>query len=232
MVFNKKLAGRIYPRHSRLVQALNENPLFLAWAEKHEGCRSFSDRNGTAHLRGFYEHINGLMAGSAGAIDYLEFGVAQGRSLRLWAGINGHRRSRFYGFDSFYGLPEDWEWAIGGMPRGAFSTGGRKPALADRRVRCVSGLFQESLPPFLGRYRPGNPLIVHLDADLYTSTLFCLTRLDPLLDGAAVIFDQFDNLLHEFAAFRHYTESHRRTCTVLARVGYFKKAAIVFGGRY
>jgi hypothetical protein len=24
-----------------------------------------------------------------------------------------------YGFDLFYGLPEDWKWAVGGIPKGA-----------------------------------------------------------------------------------------------------------------
>jgi len=38
----------------------------------------------------------------------LEFGVWQGESTRFFAGLNRSPSSRFYGFDSFEGLPEDW----------------------------------------------------------------------------------------------------------------------------
>ncbi len=232
MVFGKKLAGRIYPRHSRLLAALNENAWFVKWARENEGCQAFFARREKGRLAGFYQHVNRVIAGDDRPIDYLEFGVGEGRSLRLWSEVNRNRDSRFYGFDSFYGLPEDWEWALGGMSKGAYSTNGRAPAIDDERVSCIAGLFQDSLPGFLKQFTPRNALIVHLDCDLYTSTLYCLTQLDSILQGAAVIFDEFDNLLHEFAAFRDYASSYRRGYQVLARFDYFKKVAIQVTGRY
>jgi hypothetical protein len=232
MVFNKKIVGRFYPRQSKFLQALNQNALFIKWAKKHEACAALASEGETVGLPGFYRYIHQLVAGNDKPIDYLEFGVAEGGTLRLWLEINEHRNSRFYGFDSFYGLPEDWVWARGGMPKGTYSTNGKVPDIADKRVQCIKGLFQESLPVFLKRYEPRNRLIVNLDCDLYSSTLFCLTQLDSILEEQLVLFDEFDNLLHEFAAFQDYACSYRRTYRVLARLGYFKKVAIQIAGRY
>ena len=65
-------------------------------------CSSFSDR---AEM---YRYVHESCI-RADAVDYLEFGVFQGESIRQWAGLNKHKDSRFFGFDSFEGLPEDWE---------------------------------------------------------------------------------------------------------------------------
>src|SRR5437773_2701649 len=58
-----------------------------------------------------------------GPLDYLEFGVAAGRSLRWWVEHNLDAKSRFTGFDTFHGLPEAWDW----MAAGTFSTQGQLP---------------------------------------------------------------------------------------------------------
>jgi hypothetical protein len=65
-------------------------------------------------------------------------------------------------------------------PRGHFDTGGRIPQTADSRVQFVVGTFQDTLPEFIAQFRPRNRIAVNIDCDLYSSALYCLTKLDPI----------------------------------------------------
>lgn len=40
---------------------------------------------------------------------FLEFGVYEGYTLRRWAELLTHPATSLHGFDSFMGLPEDWD---------------------------------------------------------------------------------------------------------------------------
>ena len=55
-----------------------------------------------------YEAINTQESLSDTALDYFEFGVAGGYSFRWWLQKNQNPASRFFGFDTFEGLPEKW----------------------------------------------------------------------------------------------------------------------------
>jgi len=138
---------------------------------------------------------------------YLEFGVAEGHSLRLMASKFTHLESRFYGFDSFEGLPEDWSPYFN-VERGTFSTHGLMPDIDDQRVEFIKGWFQNTLPPFLsmGRISRPWPHLIHFDADLYSSTLFILTALWHHLPEYYFIFDEFP--FDEVVALRDFTHSH------------------------
>jgi O-methyltransferase len=86
-----------------------------------------------------------------------------------------HPDSTFVGFDTFEGLPEMW----GPWPKGSFTADGETPDIVDPRCSFVKWLFQDTLPGWLsGREFPGRTL-VHLDADLYSSTLVVLAQLLP-----------------------------------------------------
>jgi O-methyltransferase len=137
-------------------------------------------------------------------IDYLEFGVDGGHSLRWWLQHNTNPASRFFGFDTFEGLPEKW----GTFEKGAMAYTIESLQITDRRVALYKGLFQESLPPFLEEYRGVNRRLIHLDADLFSSTLFTLTQLFRFLKpGDIILFDEFAVPQHEFLAFKLFTES-------------------------
>lgn len=72
-----------------------------------------------------------------GPVDYLEFGVAEGGSMRV-ALSNLGPDSRCFGFDSFEGLPEDW---YGTFSKGAFSlAGGGSTRLERSKFEVYSGL--------------------------------------------------------------------------------------------
>lgn len=63
-------------------------------------------------------------------------------------------------------------------------------------------------------------MVIHNDGNLFSSTLFTLATLDPILQrGSILIFDEFANPLHEWRAFHDYASTFRRTCTVLGGAG-------------
>ena len=135
---------------------------------------------------------------------YLEFGVHRGESIRMWSELLTHTDTKLVGFDSFEGLPEDWT-AIDG--KGTFSTGGQAPVLADRRVKFVPGWFDATLPGF--EVPPHKRLIVHLDADLYSSTKTVLDALERhIVVGTYLLFDEFSDRLHELRAFDEFLRLH------------------------
>lgn len=163
-----------------------------------------------------------------GPIDFFEFGVFKGESFRKWMQINTHHESRFFGFDCFEGLPEDWP--SNNLDKGHFSTNGQVPDIDDSRGRFVKGLFTETLRPFLDNYEPRNRMVIHIDSDLCSSCLYALMTMDPYIKkGALLIFDDFGPV-DEFAAFHHYTKACMRDWrTVAARKDFVKFAAVITG---
>lgn len=159
-------------------------------------------------------------------ISFLEFGVFRGESLRHWSSINTDPASRFVGFDCFEGLPEDW----GKRTKGAFNVDGKIPDIDDERVSFVVGFFQHTLGSFLAKANElDNRLVIHLDADLYSSTLYCLTMLDHLIKpGTVVIFDEFSDVRHEFSAFYDYVRSYLREFTILCHTPNYGRIAVEF----
>ncbi len=140
---------------------------------------------------------------------YLEFGVYRGDSIGYFSDRLRNRDARMFGFDSFEGLPERW----GPNPKGTFSTNGTVPEAFDNRVEFVKGWFHETLPAFLIRpdvrkllSNPNTVPFVHLDADLYSSTLFVLTTLWHHLPEFYFCFDEF--MGHELRALQDYRTAY------------------------
>ena len=159
-------------------------------------------------------------------IHYLEFGVAGGTSFAWWVKANHHPDSRFFGFDTFEGLPEDWHF----FKKGAFSFD--IPFLEDPRGTFIKGLFQDTVYIFLDKYRqsidtPEAVRVLHLDADLYSSTLFALTMMAPFLrNGDILLFDEFNIPNHEFAAWSDFVKSYYIKYEVIGAVNNFYQTAI------
>lgn len=159
-----------------------------------------------------------------GAIDYLEFGVSKGYSFRWWMNKIKDADARFYGFDTFSGLPEDW----GPYKKGDMNNGNHPPQIDDNRHTFYQGLFQQTLIPFLATYNSDRRKIIHMDADLYTATLYVLTLLTPYLKkGDVIFFDEFNVPMHEFKAFKEWTESFYIKYRVLGGVNNFYQMALV-----
>lgn len=149
-------------------------------------------------------------------IDYWEFGVFRGESLFAWLNNISHPDSRFVGFDTFTGLPERWRAT---ELEGAFNVYGEIPETGDARCSFVVGLFQNTLLPFARLHDFSRRLVIHLDADLYSSTLFVLTTLAPYFKpGDIVFFDNFICSVDEYRAFEDFVRSYRVKYEVLGEV--------------
>ncbi len=138
---------------------------------------------------------------------YLEFGVFEGASMRYWSESLGHPDAVLRGFDSFEGLPEHWGF---GFEKGRFDRGGSPPVLADDRVEFIKGWFEETLPGFA--VPPHEVLVIVMDADLYSSTIYVLRQLEKTIGpGTYIYFDDMSRPDHEPRAFEEFIqESGRR----------------------
>lgn len=155
--------------------------------------------------------------------DYLEFGVAEGVAIKWWVDKIKNPNCKFYGFDVFTGLPEDF----GVMKKSDYDTKGNTPKIDDARVQFVSGMFQDSLPTFLKSYDSSKRKVIHMDADLYTSTLYVLTTLFPILKkNDIIIFDEFGVPTHEFKAFTEIVNSYKLKFKIIGAINNYLQLAI------
>lgn len=139
---------------------------------------------------------------------YLEFGVYKGGSLRFMAQTKPH--IRFHGFDSFEGLPEPWTgYCLG---KGAFSLRGHLPKMPGN-VTLHKGWFDQVLPDWR-THHPENIAFLHVDCDIYASTVTVLHQLaDRLQPDSILLFDEYlgypnwEN--HEFKAWQEFVARYR-----------------------
>jgi hypothetical protein len=120
---------------------------------------------------------------------------------------------RIHGFDSFEGLPEDWDNGQRSEDgnllyhAGKFDLGKVVPALSGVRdelklmhpeienVELHQGWFEDTVPAFFDRHS-APVAFVHADADLYGSTMTFLEemcRRQLLVKGTVITFDEFSN---------------------------------------
>ena len=151
-----------------------------------------------------YEEVSKAEKLDSSEIDYFEFGVAGGHSFKWWLENNKNANSKFYGFDTFEGLPENF----GPFGKGAMAVALESLNINDPRASFYKGLFQDTLVPFLDQYKNARKKLIHLDADLFSATIFSLSQLYRFLnDGDIILFDEFAVPKHEFMAFKIFTES-------------------------
>ena len=156
-------------------------------------------------------------------VDYFEFGVAGGYSFKWWLNHNNNADSKFYGFDTFEGLPEDF----GPFAKGTMAAALESLNITDPRASFYKGLFQDTLVPFLDQYKCNRKKLIHMDADIFSATLFALSQLyKHLNDGDIILFDEFAVPTHEFMAFKIFTESFYLKYEVIAAANNYLFLAI------
>lgn len=159
--------------------------------------------------------------------DYYEFGLYRGYSFwyaQQAADRCGLKSMRFFGFDSFQGLP-----VVDSIDRdhGIFFSGDYactrrsvEALLTDHgfdwtRARLVEGFFDQSLQPELALLLGMKPAaVVLIDCDLYQSTVPVLAFMaDQLQNGTIVLFDDWSCFKEsadagEPRAFREFLQAH------------------------
>ena len=172
-----------------------------------------------------YEEVSKTEKLDTSSIDYFEFGVCGGHSFKWWLEHNKNADSKFYGFDTFEGLPENW----GTFKQGDMTSGGKFPEVNDARCTFVKGLFQDTLPGKILSIQnlAGRRKVIHLDADLYSSTLYVLTSMAPYLRaGDILIFDEFNVPLHEFKALMDFESAYYIKYDVIASMNNYFHVAL------
>jgi len=196
---------------------------FSRWCKTHPTPKDSSGKDGKGRSW-LYQSVIEQEAVDKAPIHYLEFGVYRGDSLRMWLSGISHPDSRFVGFDTFTGLPERWRPT---EQAGHFNANGAIPDVKDPRCSFEVGLFQDTLPAFVARTDLSRRLIVNLDADMFTSTLFVLTTLAPFLKpGDLIFFDEFSCPLDEFRAFEEFVRSFRVKYEAIAAVYGYTRVCI------
>jgi hypothetical protein len=173
----------------------------------------------------------------------IECGVWRGGMLAAMAEVLGPDR-RYYGFDSFQGLPDakleqDGAWAVQRLatadqhPRGRAEADQADAEATLRRsgvpaMHLVKGWFADTLPGFL----PSPPIaVLRVDADLYESTWQCLDALYPyVVPGGLILFDDYysgwdgcPRAVHAYFALHQLAERIRQSP---AGVAYVVKGSI------
>lgn len=220
----KKYLSKTLPNSSRL-RYLAHLPKIERWRNEHQEDYPLYDARND-----LYDYINTQVLENQ-PICYLEFGVFEGETIKYWSEINGNAQSRYHGFDTFTGVPVVWESFTDVTLMNKFDVNGKIPRIEDGRVSFSKGYFQETLPGFLKTFEPSLPLVIHNDSDIYSSTMYMLTRCnDILVPGTIIIFDEFSSMLHEFRALEDYCESYMRSYDVIGAtnwpLSYYPQVAI------
>lgn len=224
-VVRKRLVSLLWPRFSFSFEAVNRNAQMFTTIQTYQSgpVEIFTNKHD------LYASVNKRLGDAA--ITYLEFGVWKGESLRVWTNLNTNRGSRFYGFDSFEGLPETWNHGFGrSTGKSQFDLGGIMPGVADMRVRLIKGWFQQTLREFLLETELQHPLVIHIDSDLHSSALYTLCTLDPYLEkGDIVIFDEYTSPSNEFLAWEEYKRAFMRKASCVAMSDQWTQVAFTIG---
>ena len=116
---------------------------------------------------------------------FYEFGVWRASSFNYLIKVF----KKGYGFDTFTGLPEDWDVGSHLEKAGTYTSDGNVPRI--KGGEFIVGKFEDTLPVFFSESRPTASLI-NFDADLYSSTICALNFSKAVIDKDTIlIFDEF-----------------------------------------
>lgn len=149
---------------------------------------------------------------------WCEFGVFRGVTINH---ISSMTNNIVYGFDSFEGLPDNWDVGNGSNKEKGFysytdyAKENKIPSTipqVNENVRLYKGWFNETVPKF--KEEITEPItFIHMDCDIYSSTIEVLNILGTRIkNNTIIVFDEFINYPnykeHEFKAFHEWVENN------------------------
>ena len=157
----------------------------------------------------------------------LEFGVHSGSTINFISNIL--KNNTVYGFDSFEGLPEDWNISYNEKfnkhKKGYFSVD-LLPKV-NENVILVKGFFDQTLDLWIKKNNPKKIQFLHVDSDLYSSAIFVLKKLNKyIVPETVIVFDEFYPWgrkryetweQHEYRALKEWVEEFDREFIILSR---------------
>jgi hypothetical protein len=152
---------------------------------------------------------------------YLEMGVGTGCTVNFLATLNPTKK--IYGFDSFEGLPTDWDQGDKVLKAGTFGLKQKQakiPVL--KNVVIYKGFFKQVLPNFKMQVLKNNPIaLLHIDSDTYESAKDVLNVLaNNIKPGTVIVFDEFYNYpnfdKHEWRAFQEFVAANKLNIEYIA----------------
>jgi len=156
-----------------------------------------------------YNYKNGISTGGIdGVLNSIHRSTLAGLTGFEFGTYNGYSANRIskcchhlYGFDSWQGLPESWtsdgkisKGGIRFIDKGHFALD-ELPKVANN-CTLVKGLFEHSLENFLDRHPELDVGFIHIDCDIYSSTIYVLNTLAErgiIRPGLIVIFNELFN---------------------------------------
>lgn len=204
--------GRLHPARARAIRALDRSLNYIE--ERMPDALGFDTQKELLAYANSETKVLGHR---------LEFGVFTGGTIRYLAGLEPQQK--FHGFDSFVGLPSAWR----GFNLGAssFSVKGKLPRVP-ANVTLHKGWFAKTLPLWC-RENSGPVAFVHIDCDIYSSTIDILSALeDRLQAGTIIVFDEYFNYpnweRHEFRAWQEFVA---RTRISYEYIGYARQQVAI-----
>ena len=161
---------------------------------------------------------------------WCEFGVREGRSLK-WL-IDQYPDQVIHAFDSWEGLPEEWNHGTGTVDDMSCDP----PEVPDH-IQLHKGWFKDTVPAWKQEHK-GPIGFLHMDADIYSSTKEVLTSLnDQIVPGTVITFDEFCNFRlsgkmskwqdHEFRALVEWLDEFDREIKPLNRNWAYQASCVV-----
>jgi len=161
---------------------------------------------------------------------WCEFGVREGRSLK-WL-IEAYPKQIIHAFDSWRGLPEDWDHG-----QGVVADMSCNPPDVPEHVLLYEGWFKDTIPLWTTNHK-GPISFLHMDADIYSSTIEVLSKLnEQIVPGTVIVFDEFCNFRlsgkmskwqqHEFLALTNWISQYNRKVQPLNRNWAYQAGCVV-----